>query len=200
MIYIIIDNKKYYLDTCRITGRNLKLYIKISYFLNQKFQGIEINEEEFKRLKAEFITSFLVKKITVGYLLKNAIEEDLNITFDLLFNFLANIKKIDSLILKLFPQKEVKEEIIEEDNGIPKFNFGDDDDLEEEENPLEKILDMINSLYDFSMESLNCSFIDLEYRIDWFEFLDFLHFKLFRKKKLEENNSSSDKDIFEQEF
>lgn len=201
MIYIKVNNRKYYLDTTKITGRNLKLYIELSYLLNQKSQDKEVNEENLKRKIAEFITSFCIKKITVGYLLKNTSEEDFNMTFELLFKFLLNVKKIDLKILRLFPQ-EKKEEIIQADDNIPKFDFGDDDDFEEEnqENSLEKILDMINSLYDFSMENLNCSFIDLEERIDWFSFLDFLHYKLFRKKKLENERESLNEDIFDKEF
>lgn len=183
MIYIIIENKKYYLDTCRITGRNLKLYIKISYFLNQKFQGIEINEEEFKRLKAEFITSFLVKKITVGYLLKNAIEEDLDIAFNLLFNFLFNVKKIDSLILKLFPQKK----------EVKKNNAFEEYDLENgyvEEISNDNYLNIINALYSIGINRCNSSYYELENKIDWYYFLEYLNFEINIEQEISNDSDS----------
>lgn len=186
-----IENKSYSLDSTKITGECLKKYLELSIMLKNKINGLKVDESLLLLKKAEFLSTFFIDNISANYIVNYVSSEDIDLYTNLLFNHLLNTKKIDSKIIKLFPKKD--------DPVVTKksvFNDEEDEDIENE-NETQKVIDIINSLYSFAINNCRCSYHELETKINWFDFLDYINFELNRKEKQQENTNE---DIFEKEF
>lgn len=189
---IEIENESYFVDSTRITGKSLKKYLELSVLLKDKLQGCDVDKIKLLEKRAEFISTFFIKNISANYILNYVSNEEIEIYSNLLFNHLLITKKIDSKIIKLFPKQDnpvVKEKSV--------FNDIEIDEIENV-NSTQKVIDIINSLYSFAINNCRCSYYELENKIDWFEFLDYVDYELNRKGKHQEE--ATDEDIFDKDF
>lgn len=190
---IEIENESYFIDSTGITGKSLKKYLELSVLLKDKLQGCDVDKTKLLEKRAEFISTFFIKNVSANYILNYVQHEDIELYSNLLFNHLLNTKKIDSKIIKLFPKQEqqvVKEKSVFDDIEIDKV---------EDINSTQKVIDIINSLYSFAINNCRCSYYELENKIDWFEFLDYIDYELNRKGKHQEE-TTTEEDIFDKEF
>lgn len=189
---IEIENESYFVDSTRITGKSLKKYLELSVLLKDKLQGCDVDKIKLLEKRAEFISTFFIKNISANYILNYVSNEEIEIYSNLLFNHLLITKKIDSKIIKLFPKQDnpvVKEKSV--------FNDIEIDEIENV-NSTQKVIDIINSLYSFAINNCRCSYYELENKIDWFEFLDYVDYELNRKGKHQEE--ATEEDIFDKDF
>lgn len=189
---IEIENESYFVDSTRITGKSLKKYLELSVLLKDKLQGCDVDKTKLLEKRAEFISTFFIKNISANYILNYVSNEEIEIYSNLLFNHLLITKKIDSKIIKLFPKQDnpvVKEKSV--------FNDIEIDEIENV-NSTQKVIDIINSLYSFAINNCRCSYYELENKIDWFEFLDYVDYELNRKGKHQEE--ATEEDIFDKDF
>lgn len=190
---IEVENESYFVDSTRITGKSLKKYLELSVLLKDKLQGCDVDKTKLLEKRAEFISTFFIKNVSANYILNYVQHEDIELYSNLLFNHLLNTKKIDSKIIKLFPKQDnqvLKEKSIFDDIEI---------DKNEDINSTQKVIDIINSLYSFAINNCRCSYYELENKIDWFEFLDYIDYELNRKGKQQEE-TTTEEDIFDKEF
>lgn len=189
---IEMENESYFIDSTRITGKSLKKYLELSVLLKDKLQGCDVDKIKLLEKRAEFISTFFIKNISANYILNYVSNEEIELYSNLLFNYLLNTKKIDSKIIKLFPKQDnpvVKEKSIFDDIEIDEI---------ENINSTQKVIDIINSLYSFAINQCRCSYYELENKIDWFEFLDYVDYELNRKGKHQEE--ATEEDIFDKDF
>lgn len=189
---IEIENESYFVDSTRITGKSLKKYLELSVLLKDKLQGCDVDKIKLLEKRSEFISTFFIKNISANYILNYVSNEEIEIYSNLLFNHLLITKKIDSKIIKLFPKQDnpvVKEKSV--------FNDIEIDEIENV-NSTQKVIDIINSLYSFAINNCRCSYYELENKIDWFEFLDYVDYELNRKGKHQEE--ATEEDIFDKDF
>lgn len=190
---IEIENESYFVDSTRITGKSLKKYLELSVLLKDKLQGCDVDKIKLLEKRAEFISTFFIKNISANYILNYVSNEEIEIYSNLLFNHLLNTKKIDSKIIKLFPKQE-EQQVVKEKSVFDEIEIDKVEDI----NSTQKVIDIINSLYSFAINNCRCSYYELENKIDWFEFLDYVDYELNRKGKHQEE--ATEEDIFDKDF
>lgn len=190
---IEIENESYFVDSTRITGKSLKKYLELSVLLKDKLQGCDVDKIKLLEKRAEFISTFFIKNISANYILNYVSNEEIEIYSNLLFNHLLITKKIDSKIIKLFPKQE-EQQVVKEKSVFDEIEIDKVEDI----NSTQKVIDIINSLYSFAINNCRCSYYELENKIDWFEFLDYVDYELNRKGKHQEE--ATDEDIFDKDF
>ncbi|MFR5264039.1 hypothetical protein [Clostridium sp.] len=190
---IEIENESYFVDSTRITGKSLKKYLELSVLLRDKLQDCDVDKTKFLEKRAEFISTFFIKNVSANYILNYVQHEDIELYSNLLFNHLLNTKKIDSKIIKLFPTQE-EQQVVKEKSVFDDVEVNEAKDIDS----LQKVIDIINSLYSFAINNCRCSYYELENKIDWFEFLDYVDYELNRKGKHQEE--ATEEDIFDKDF
>lgn len=190
---IEIENESYFVDSTRITGKSLKKYLELSVLLKDKLQSCDVDKIKLLEKRAEFISTFFIKNISANYILNYVSNEEIEIYSNLLFNHLLITKKIDSKIIKLFPKQE-EQQVVKEKSVFDEIEIDKVEDI----NSTQKVIDIINSLYSFAINNCRCSYYELENKIDWFEFLDYVDYELNRKGKHQEE--ATDEDIFDKDF
>ncbi len=190
---IEMENESYFIDSTRITGKSLKKYLELSVLLKDKLQGCDVDKTKLLEKRAEFISTFFIKNVSANYILNYVEHEDIELYSNLLFNHLLSTKKIDSKIIKLFPKQE-EQQVVKEKSVFDDIEI----DKNEEINSTQQVIDIINSLYSFAINNCRCSYYELENKIDWLEFLDYIDYELNRKGKHQEE--VTEEDIFDKEF
>ncbi len=153
----------------------------------------DVDKTKFLEKRAEFISTFFIKNVSANYILNYVQHEDIELYSNLLFNHLLNTKKIDSKIIKLFPTQE-EQQVVKEKSVFDDVEVNEAKDIDS----LQKVIDIINSLYSFAINNCRCSYYELENKIDWFEFLDYVDYELNRKGKHQEE--ATEEDIFDKDF
>lgn len=190
---IEMENESYFVDSTKITGKSLKKYLELSVLLRDKLQGCDVDKTMLLTKKAEFISTFFIKNVSANYILNYVQHEDIELYSNLLFNHLLNTKEIDSKIIKLFPTQE-EQQVVKEKSVFDDVEVNEAKDIDS----LQKVIDIINSLYSFAINNCRCSYYELENKIDWFEFLDYVDYELNRKGKHQEE--ATEEDIFDKDF
>ena len=190
---IDIENESYFLDSNKIKGKTIRAYLELSVLLKDKLDGQNVDETELLIKKAEFISTFFIKNVSANYISNYVPHEDIELYSNMLFKHLMLTKKIDSKIIKLFGEQ--KKEPVKKEESV--FDGFFEEDLKEKQDK-QKLLDILNSIYSYAINQCRCSYFELEEKIDWYSFLDFLDYEINRKSK--EQEQGTEEDVFDKEF
>lgn len=190
---IDIENESYFLDSNKIKGKTIRAYLELSVLLKDKLDGQNVDETELLIKKAEFISTFFIKNVSANYISNYVPHEDIELYSNMLFKHLMLTKKIDSKIIKLFGEQ--KKEPVKKEESV--FDGFFEEDLKEKQDN-QKLLDILNSIYSYAINQCRCSYFELEEKIDWYSFLDFLDYEINRKSK--EQEQGTEEDVFDKEF
>lgn len=183
MMEINIENEKYILSTSPILGKNVLSYLALEAY---KFDNLNTSNEEFIKLQCEFINSFSDYKLSPYFIKKYYYDKnykDFTLIFNILYKYLAD--HINFRLLNLLETNETKEEIEE--------SIFDDYDNEHGYNKVEnsslgnkskQIINLVYSIYETALNN-NTSFYDIDTRIDFCRYLDYLNYIIH--EKVEEN-------------
>ncbi|MFR5265351.1 hypothetical protein [Clostridium sp.] len=190
---IDIENESYFLDSNKVKGKTIRAYLELSVLLKDKLEGQNVDETELLIKKAEFISTFFIKNVSANYISNYVPHEDIELYSNMLFKHLMLTKKIDSKIIKLFGEQ--KKEPVKKEESV--FDGFFEEDLKEKQDN-QKLLDILNSIYSYAINQCRCSYFELEEKIDWYSFLDFLDYEINRKSK--EQEQGTEEDVFDKEF
>lgn len=190
---IDIENESYFLDSNKVKGKTIRAYLELSVLLKDKLDGQNVDETELLIKKAEFISTFFIKNVSANYISNYVPHEDIELYSNMLFKHLMLTKKIDSKIIKLFGEQ--KKEPVKKEESV--FDGFFEEDLKEKQDN-QKLLDILNSIYSYAINQCRCSYFELEEKIDWYSFLDFLDYEINRKSK--EQEQGTEEDVFDKEF
>lgn len=190
---IDIENESYFLDSNKVKGKTIRAYLELSVLLRDKLQGCDVDKTMLLEKRAEFISTFFIKNVSANYISNYVPHEDIELYSNMLFKHLMLTKKIDSKIIKLFGEQ--KKEPVKKEESV--FDGFFEEDLKEKQDN-QKLLDILNSIYSYAINQCRCSYFELEEKIDWYSFLDFLDYEINRKSK--EQEQGTEEDVFDKEF
>ena len=181
---IDIENESYFLDSNKVKGKTIRAYLELSVLLRDKLQGCDVDKTMLLEKRAEFISTFFIKNVSANYISNYVPHEDIELYSNMLFKHLMLTKKIDSKIIKLFGEQ--KKEPVKKEESV--FDGFFEEDLKEKQDN-QKLLDILNSIYSYAINQCRCSYFELEEKIDWYSFLDFLDYEINRKSKEQEQGT-----------